>query len=72
MIEEIMICDRCKKRCDISRNNRGFHIFKRRLILTRSTEYDKCFDLCQDCYNSLAKWFKEGSSESDKTLKEGD
>ena len=66
MIEEIMICDRCGKRKE-AYNNRGFHIFKRRLILTRSTEYDKHLDLCQDCYDSLAKWFKEGSAgRSDK------
>lgn len=48
-------CDRCGKLCEKSRNNRGFYIYK--YILTKSTDY---VDLCQNCYDGLAEWMKQG------------
>ena len=63
---ETMFCDRCGKECEKSRTNHGFHIYKPVIVLADVHNYEKPFDLCQDCYNSLAKWMKAGKEDSDR------
>lgn len=61
MIKNIMICDRCGEQKNFAWNNRGFHLFRRKLIL-KNVKDNKYFDLCQDCYDSLAEWWANHAS----------
>lgn len=58
MKTENLYCDRCKKliKQDI-RNNRGYHLYRRKFILC-TIEDNEYMDLCQDCYDSLYDWVK--------------
>ena len=68
MVEKTTYCDRCGK--DVYKNgnclsNNGFHILMRRKfsIMKYKGNPDHCWeeaDLCQDCYDSLRDWMKEG------------
>ena len=61
MLEQTIICDRCGKECEESRNNRGFHIFRNKFYLKNTK--DDYLDLCQKCYDGLAKWMKERAND---------
>lgn len=50
MTIETIYCDRCGKECEKVRDNRGFHL--------RNSNDSELFDLCQQCYDELAKWMK--------------
>lgn len=65
MITETRYCDRCGKVCEISRSNHGFHLYKKRIILTNVHKHDEPMDLCKDCYDSLAKWMKAGKADGE-------
>ncbi len=54
MIKETIFCDRCGKECEYCRNNRGYNI-RRKWILMKSSENDH-LDLCQKCYDELYDW----------------
>ena len=56
-------CDRCGKKCEDIRNNRGFHIHRRYLFV--NSRDDSCYDLCQSCYDDFLKWWKTGKKESE-------
>jgi len=56
MIEKKIICDRCGKECEYSRNSRGQRVFRNKFFLKKSD--DDIIDLCQSCYDSLAEWMK--------------
>lgn len=55
----ILYCDRCGKECEETRHNRGYHLFRNKFYIRKSTDKEY-LDLCQSCYDSLAKWVKEG------------
>ncbi len=58
MVTENIYCDRCKKLIkEDTRNNHGFHLYKRKFILC-TVRTDEYMDLCQDCYDSLYDWVK--------------
>jgi len=67
MTKETIFCDRCGKECEHYRNNHGYHIFRRKWILTNSLNNDY-LDLCQKCYNELYDWMKLGRKEHDKEV----
>ena len=54
MVKEIMYCDRCGKECEDKRNCHGF------LIMRKTNGISEKLVLCQNCYNSLAKWMESG------------
>lgn len=56
MTKKTIYCDRCGKECEKVRYNRGFHLCKKQFFL-RDTDYGY-IDLCQQCYDGLAKWMK--------------
>lgn len=62
MIIETRQCDRCGKVCETSRSNHGLHLYKAIFILTNVYKHDEPIDLCQDCFDSLAKWMKAGKA----------
>lgn len=67
MLKEHIFCDRCGKEIKSkSWNNRGFHLYPRSIL--RSVHGAECYyDLCQDCYDSLERWFKAGKNENKDT-----
>lgn len=52
----IYTCDRCKK--EYVPNHKTYYC--RILALTDATDGDEEYDLCDDCYDSLEKWYMEG------------
>ena len=56
MVEKKIICDRCGKECEYSRFSRGQRIFRNKFYTRKSD--DDIIDLCQEYYDSLAKWMK--------------
>ena len=67
---ETMFCDRCGKECEKSRTNHGLHIYNRIFVLANVHKNDAFMDLCQDCYDSLAKWMEAGKA--DKAESDGE
>lgn len=63
MIEKKIICDRCGKECEPSRWSRGQRIFRNKFYMRKSN--DDCIDLCQECYDSLAKWMRAESEDKE-------
>lgn len=63
MIIETIHCDRCGKVCETLRSNHGLHLYKVIFILTDVHEHDEPIGLCQDCYDSLAKWMEAGKAD---------
>lgn len=57
---KVLICDRCKKMYD-KNNNPKYKVNK---ISSTASRYPKVIDLCPECEESLAEWFKEGKNES--------
>ena len=60
MVKRTLYCDRCGKECEEIRSNRGFHLFRNKYFV--ATHGEVYLDLCQACYDSLAKWMKEGNN----------
>lgn len=58
MIKETMYCDRCGKKCEYARDSHGFRFMKHRHFIEQWKELPQKLDLCQSCYDSLAKWMK--------------
>ena len=63
MTRETIYCDRCGKECEKVRNNRGFHLYRKQYYL-RSVNHEY-LDLCQKCFDELAKWMKGEPDEHD-------
>lgn len=63
MLKNTIICDRCGKECEYSRHCRGQRIFRNKFYMRKSD--DDIIDLCQECYDSLAKWMNGESHETD-------
>ena len=57
-------CDKCGKQIKFPLNNRGFHIFRNRYFLKNSSN-DEWLDLCQDCYDELKEFMKEGKKKNE-------
>lgn len=70
MTKETIYCDRCGKECEKVRNNRGFHLVRKQFLL-RNTDAE-FFDLCQQCYDELAKWMKRFDKCSECKYKDAD
>lgn len=64
MIKETVYCDRCGKECEKMRYNRGFRLSK-----NNDGAY---LDLCQQCYDGLAKWMKGFEKCSECKYKDAD
>ncbi len=63
MVKKKIICDRCGKECEDFRYSRGHHIFRNKFYMRKSNYDEDIIDLCQKCYDSLAKWMKAESEE---------
>lgn len=63
MVVETIYCDRCGKVCEEYRDNRGLHLYP---IDLRKSD-GNYLDLCQNCYDSLNKWWTEGKIKSEET-----
>lgn len=63
MKKEEWYCDRCGKNTQRWLNTHGFHIHTKHIITTHD---DRRLDLCQDCYNSLQTWWKNGKEQSNE------
>lgn len=60
MKKEEWYCDRCGRNIPEWINTHGFHIHTEHIITTND---DEKLDLCQDCYDSLQTWWKNGKEE---------
>lgn len=58
MTKETIYCDRCGKECEKVRCNRGFRLGKKKFFLFLRDNDGAYIDLCQQCYDGLAKWMK--------------
>ena len=65
MLKQTIICDRCGKECEHIRNSRGRRIFRNKFYMRKSD--DDIFDLCQECYDSLANWWVESQESEEQT-----
>lgn len=54
MVKETTYCDRCGKKCEGNRNNRGFHIYRK--YFAKKLNEDVYLDFCQECYDKFAEW----------------
>ena len=67
MTKETLYCDRCGKIIVGTRDTHGFRLLKQGYFIERWTNgLPVKLDVCQTCYDSLAKWMKSCRTESEE------